>query len=56
MANYSILLLLMLLFHGLSYSVEFSVVAVSFILSFDFLFQRSLGNNLIKYTERKPKA
>ena len=30
---------MMLLFHGLCYSVEFSVVALTFILSFDFLFQ-----------------
>ena len=38
---------MMLLFHPLCYSLEFSVVAVSFILSFDFLFQTYEGNNLI---------
>ena len=42
----------MLLFHPLCYSLEFSVVAVSFILSFDFLFQTYEGNNLILINPR----
>ena len=46
---------MMLLFHPLCYSLEFSVVAVSFILSFDFLFQTYEGNNLILINPR-PKV
>ena len=37
---------MMLLFHGLCYSVEFSVVALTFILSFDFLFHLLQGKIL----------
>ena len=34
--------------HGLCYTVEFSVVFVTFILSFDFLFQFYEGNLLVE--------
>ena len=38
----------MVVVHGLCYTVEFSVVLVSLILSFDFLFQFYEGNLLVE--------